>query len=229
MSSSRDIFTKISDPSEKDRIFHDLCVSPSEIIAKPLSPQSETLLLKAEVFVGNELACSNLSKHSPPEGPGELILQITLGAEKYLCSTPYILRGKRIYLNTNTEVFHLQRREDFRLRLPVSYKATFELRTVNQKPRRARLQIIDISGGGCKVLVTPTPPAFNISDQVSGEIHLPDRPTISISGQIRHEDDDQHAKSQVVGIQFTNMPLPVRNRLAALVMDLYRQLFSRLT
>jgi hypothetical protein len=226
MSSSKDIFTKVTVESEKHRIFNDIALQKSQILAKTLEPLSEASILRAELIIGNELCCEVIASQGFSQKNGEFILQINLAGEKYLCTAPFEVRGTRTYIKTNVDLFHLQRRDDFRLKLPTSYHAYFNLNKVNQTPIQARLKIIDLSGGGCKIMVQTKTPHLTVNDLVSGSIELPDRPAILIQGQIRHETDDQH--SQVAGIQFIGLSLPVKNRLVALVMDLYRQLFSRL-
>lgn len=227
MSSSKDVFTKVSNPQEKDRIFSDLAIQKVQLLAKTLEPLSEASILRAEHLIGNELCCEVIASQGFSELNGEFILQMTLADEKYLCTAPFETRGTRIYIKTGVDLFHLQRRDDFRLKIPSSYPAYFNLSAVNQKSIQTKLKIIDLSGGGCKVLIQSKAPHFIVNDTVFGQVELPDRPPIVVQGQVKHETDDVHA--QVAGIQFIGLSLPVRNRLAALVMDLYRQLFSRLT
>lgn len=226
MSTTKDIFTKVTDPQVREKIFYDLAGSKSEIVGKVHGNSSDTHLLQALVFSPPELECRITSGKTIPQ-KGELILQMMLGDDKYLCSTPYQMRDGHAFLRMEVDVFHLQRREDFRLRLPVSFKSFLEVKTCNSKPVSGRLSLIDLSGGGCRLLISSKDLTLNLNDVIEGEIILPERAPLKIKGIIRHRKDDEKTKSQTAGLQFTELSEPTKNRIVALVMDLYRELFSR--
>lgn len=229
MNMQKDFFTKISDVAEKDRIFKDLGSSASEILAKSLEPNSELMHFKAESYQGNELTCVVQTKKSQLQSQGELILQFMLGSEKYLISTQYQVRQDKVIVQTKAQLFHLQRREDFRLRLPESFQGIFALEKQNSKPNFGKFHLVDLSGGGCRFQIKANVGELNIGDQVEGALILPQRDKISIKGTIRHEKDDDSTKTLMAGVQFVDLRPLEKNRIIAVVMDLYRELFSRLS
>jgi hypothetical protein len=223
MTGSRDIFTKINDLKDRDKVFYDLAAAKTEIVGKVHGTSSDTYILKAKFYTEHELECEVIGgTHSLPK-TGEMIMQITLGAEKYLCSSPFHLRQDRVYMKTNVDLFHLQRREDFRLRLPMSYKAHLLIQNVNGKPVSEKRALIDLSGGGCKISNDRNLFPLVSNDLIAGELEFPDRPAVSVRGVIRHAGEDK------LGIEFSGISAPAKNKIVALVMDLYRELFSRLT
>lgn len=227
MPSNKDIFTKVTDPKIREKIFYDLAGSKSEIVGKVHGTSSETHLLQALVFSPPELECRISSSQKTIPQSGEFILQMTLGDDKYLCSTPYQMRDGHAFLRMEVDIFHLQRREDFRLRLPIGFKAYLEMKKCNGQSTTGRFQLVDLSGGGCRFFTTNKTEVLNINDVIEGEIILPARDPLKVKGVIRHQKDDEKTKSQTAGLQFADLTEPVKNRIVALVMDLYRELFSR--
>jgi hypothetical protein len=226
MTGQRDIFTKVTDSKIREKIFYDLAGTKSEIVGKVHGTSSETHTFQALVFSAPELECRVISSKAIPTS-GEVILQLTLGDDKYLCSAPYQVRDGRAFLRMEVDVFHLQRREDFRLRMPLSFKAYLEIKKLNGNPAAGKFQLMDLSGGGCRFLIPSKTLAVTVNDVIECEIILPDRDPIKIKGSIRHQKEDEKTKAQATGLQFIDLTELVKNKIVALVMDLYRELFSR--
>ena len=69
-----DVFSKISDPLEKERIMRDLANTKCEIIGKIVDPRSDLIVLHAYSYSPTELKCRlvGLSQHNFPKN-GSLI------------------------------------------------------------------------------------------------------------------------------------------------------------
>jgi hypothetical protein len=221
-------FSRIGNAEEKDRLFQDLCISPCEIIAKVHDSASEITYLKADIYTGIEISFRLIDPDFKFNETGELILQITLGGEKYLCSSPFHFHEDRVVIKTTGPLYHLQRRDDFRLKIPESFQAEFRIQSVNKALRPQALKIFDLSGGGCRVNHSSVPDPLKIGDVLTGEISIVGRPTISISAEVRHVIEDEPHKTQSLGLMFIEVSTSMKNRLSGLVMDLYRQFFSKL-
>jgi hypothetical protein len=221
-------FSLVGNSNEKEKLFRDLCSSPCEVIAKAHESSSDVTLLKAEVYTGVEVSFRLLDPAFKFKETGELILQITLGGEKYLCSSPFHFRGNRIYIKTTGPLYHLQRRDDFRLKIPDSFKAHLNVATINNNDVTQSLKIFDLSGGGCRVSYSTKTGPLKTGDIVTGEILIAGRPSIQISAEVRHAIEDETQKTQSLGLSFTNISTVMKNRLSGLVMDLYRQFFSKI-
>lgn len=229
MTTGKDIFVKVGNPDEQTRIFRELCTSTNTVIGKTFSPDSEIVQLKAELLNKDELTLQILSIDSHLPDSGDLVLQISIGDEKYLFSSHYSKRGKSILISTQVKLYHLQRREDFRLRLPSAYRVSFEISKHNQIEQKMSFQVLDLSGGGCRVASKVSLAKLKIGDHLVGELNLPDRSAIAVHAEIRHEENPDGLLSHDLGLMFIGMSPPIKNRLAALVLDLYRQLYSRMT
>jgi c-di-GMP-binding flagellar brake protein YcgR len=123
-------------------------------------------------------------------------------------------------------LYHLQRREDYRIHIPSSYKALLEVNSINSQIRKLSIPIMDLSGGGCRIQVEPKVLSLKAQDQIKGHIFLPDRQPIQIVGTVRHIRIEKNSKGQpICGIQFIGMSDITKNKIIAVVMDLYRELF----
>ncbi|MEZ0390874.1 MAG: flagellar brake protein [Pseudobdellovibrionaceae bacterium] len=223
---SADIFTRISDASEKTRLFSDLAGSRSEMQAKKPEPAADVFVLMPYHYANERLNCKLIS--SAPNLPGSGLLTTTffVGGEKYFMQSEYQLAGDQVTLITTNPLFHLQRREDYRIRIPANYKALLELVSINSQTKKHSIPIMDLSGGGCRIQVDPKFLPLKVQDHLKGHLFMPDRDPIAISGSVRHVRMENHGRGpQTCGIQFVGLTEPLKNRIIAVVMDLYRELF----
>jgi hypothetical protein len=223
---SADIFTRISDNSEKSRLFSDLALARGEVLGKKLEPSADVFTLLAHDFSGNRLLCKVAGATHPISGSGDLIITFFVGGEKYFQHASYQMAGDMVSVTTLNPIFHLQRREDYRIKLPIGYKALLEMVSLNGKTLKHSIPMMDLSGGGCRIQVDPKFLALKVTDELKGHLFLPDRDPIPVTCSIRHIRDNHGKGPLTCGIQFIALTEPVKNRIIAVVMDLYRQLFA---
>jgi hypothetical protein len=224
---SPDIFNRINDQSEKTRLFTDLALSRGELVAKMPDPSADVLVLLAHQFVNQKLLCKLAGASHPLTGSGQLIVTFFVGGEKYFQQTDFQVNGDLISISIQEPIFHLQRREDYRIKLPTTYKALFEIVSINGKTQKHSIPLMDLSGGGCRIEVDANFYTMKVSDELKGHLFLPDRSPIPVNGSIRHARMANHGKGPLTcGIQFVGLTEQVRNRIIAVVLDLYRQLFA---
>lgn len=222
-----DIFTRISDISERNRLFQDLAATRGELHAKKPDPSSDVFVLMASEISNNKLSCKLIGASVPLPPQGSLIATFFVGGEKYFIQAEFQAGADRLVLNLDgNELFHLQRREDYRIRIPSNYNALLELVSINGQTSKHSIPMMDLSGGGCRIQVDPKSLAFKVHDTLKGHLFLPDRDPISIVGSIRHIRIENHGRGPMIcGIQFIGLTEPLKNRIIAVVMDLYRELF----
>ncbi len=223
-----DIFTRISDSSEKARLFSDLAQTRSEILAKKLEPGADVFVLLAYDFNGQKLSCKLTGATHTLPNQGQLILTFFVGGEKYFQQADFTMAADIVSISAgNAPIFHLQRREDYRIKLPGLYKALLEMVSINGKTQKHAIPIMDLSGGGCRIQVDAKFLHLKVNDELKGHLFLPDRDPIPMTGSVRHVRVENHGKGPLTcGIQFIGLTEPVKNRIVAVVMDLYRQLFA---
>lgn len=222
---SADIFTKISDTSEKANLFSSLSKTRGKLVAKTNNPEDELSELMAFDFHNGILSCQHRSGKKLKD-QGEIILQFLLGTDKYFMTCNYRTRTDFVEIYTDTILYHLQRRQDYRLNIPMSFSAIFEIVSVNGTAKKHSYRIQDLSGGGCRVEIPVQSSTFKVQDKLKGHLFLLDREPIVVEGIIRHIRMDAPKKNWICGIQFMGLSSPQKNRIIALVMDLYRQFFA---
>ncbi|PIS11567.1 MAG: hypothetical protein COT73_03295 [Bdellovibrio sp. CG10_big_fil_rev_8_21_14_0_10_47_8] len=221
-----DIFTKISDNSEKARLFSDLAEAKGEMIAKRTEPTADVFVLMAFQYAQQSVYCKIVGATHPQLPEGDLILNFFVGGEKYFFQTKYKMSGDQVVLMTDAPLFHLQRREDYRIKIPVSYKALLEIVSINGQTLKKAIPVVDLSGGGCRIQTDLKSLPLKVQDQLKGHLFLPDRDPISLTASVRHIRTDNQGRGTTCGVQFVGMTEILKNKLIAVVMDLYRELFS---
>jgi hypothetical protein len=225
---SADVFSKISDPIEKEKILRDLAQSKTEIIAKSLDAKADLLLLSPFVLENQDLKCRILgtTQHRLPE-KGTIIISYILGGEKYFQMVDFIKKENHIVLIDNYPIYYLQRREDYRVRMTPSYKILLETSSVNNIVDKRSVPIQDLSGGGCRIQLDASSPHFKVGATINGHLFLPDRDPIEVQCVVKYSRFDGTSKvNPIYGLQFISLSKITKNRIIALVLDLYRQFFA---
>jgi hypothetical protein len=224
---SADVFTKISDASEKARLFSDLTTGKSDLLAKLPDPNAEVFSLMAQDYKNHSVFCKFLSSHGQFPTDGEIILYFFIGGEKYFFQTHFHLQGDQLVFKTDSPLFHLQRREDYRIKIPANYRALIEIVSIAGKTAKFSIPLLDLSGGGCRIQFNPKQIQMKMQDELKGHLFLPDRDPIGIVASVRYIKADTYGKlPSMCGLQFVGLTEPLKNRIIAVVMDLYREFFA---
>lgn len=221
-------FQLISDPSEKVKIISDLVSSKGEILLKSAVPGSQAFSAEPILFRGSELTIRPKSTMAMPKNDPSMIVQFSIGAQKYISQVQYVESGEHLKLSMAYKLFRVQRRDFYRLKLPPGFRGKLHIPELQGVKFNQDFHLIDISGGGCKIELPGVEVNFQSGQQFNAILKIPGRPDIPISGVARY----QHkipVKPEIrwIGVQFVQQTEPQRNSLAALVMDLYREIFSR--
>ena len=95
---SADVFTKISDTSEKARLFADLGNGKSEMLAKLPDPAADVFTLMSQQYKNGTVFCKVVGAHPHFPTHGEIILYFFIGGEKYFYQTDFNA-GQQHFLN----------------------------------------------------------------------------------------------------------------------------------
>lgn len=221
-------FQLISDPSEKVKIISDLVACKGEIILKTLAATSMPFYADPVIFRGSELTIKPKKPVQLGKDESSLIVQFSIGAQKYISQVECEIRGDSLALSMAYKLFRVQRREFYRLKLPVGFRGKFFVPELHGVKFNQAFHLIDISGGGCKVELPGVEVNFPVSQPFQGILKIPGREDISVMGIARYQHKiPVRPEIRWIGIQFVQQTEPQRNGLAALVMDLYREIFSR--
>lgn len=224
---NKDIFNKITSPEEKAKIFRDLTSARAEIVCK--GTEDDILkLLPERVLPDKKLLCLLPAQEKiRPEVPTKMICQFSLGGEKYFFKSLLEDKLKNYTLTLDDELFHLQRRQSYRIRIPGSTRSLAEI--IPFQKQKLKATPIDLSTGGCKLSCGSE--ASNLKNGESVQIYLKvgDREPLQLEGIIKHLKTENLGKTLIsVGVQFEKITPALEKSLFSITMELYRQFFSRL-
>jgi len=224
MQQSAGIFTAIKDPLEKNKILLDMIQHSSVMKIKALEPRADIFLAAPVSLIGGWLTCKLIGPLQVAQIQAEIILQFHLSGQKYISQVRTRIEYGNLELNFEGDLYRVQRREDFRLRLPHSYQGLMEFK---MNGLNIRCKLVDISAGGCRLEI-PLKHAVKSGETYPGLVKTADRDDLTVEMNVRHiVPHPEILDMTLVGIQFTNQTEIVKNRMAALVMDLYKDFFTK--
>lgn len=226
---SSDVFTKISSPDEKLKIFQYLAVNRVDLQARLLEKSATLFMLKAFQLEREFLHCTISGMLKPKlDSKGELVLNFLASTEKYFLKTTYTLSVSDLIINLKSDLYHLQRREDYRIKIPKGYGAHAEVASINGAPHLERITFDDLSAGGCRINVKKG--LLKQGDVLEALIVLPMKNPIPCTMNVKHLSQNSQFKDfEFAGIQFSKISEINKNKLSATVMDIYREYFLTTT
>lgn len=223
-----DIFSKVS-TEERQSLFKDLATAHGEIVCKGEGDEIYRLVA-ARITDLRELFCSFAPGSPKPLQEKELFGNFFLGGERYFFKTPVHVGEKVAVLRTDVELFHLQRRQNYRLKIPESYQSKFTALTRNQAPLKFSGRVTNLSLHGCAVVLKQEVPDLKTGDLLSVQLQIGFREPLALEGTVKHVKVEylREETRQSFGIEFQSVTSQIEARLFSLTMDLYRELFSRI-
>ena len=161
--------------------------------------------------------------------PKSVIASFNLGGDKYFFQAVAELEGSEIVFATVFELFHLQRRQNYRVKIPDSYKSHFDVTTINGQKAKLTGILYDISSGGCRAGFKQDSSLIKIDDVLTASVCIGRREPIEVVAHVRHaKPDTQNKEIQVFGLEFKPLSPALENRMFGITMDLHRELFSKM-
>lgn len=217
----QDIFTLVSDVADKDKIFNELCQYQIEIVLKGDSPQLHNAKALVRDPKSNQIKCSLTSAQNPLEG--ELLLgHFFLNEQKYYfkCSTK--IEDGFLLIPFGIELYHLQRRQHFRVRIPEQFPAVFNIIELNGESTSIRATLRDFSSQGTRLLLPQALKSDLIEKKLYGQLVIKDNPPIELRGIIRHIQE----VPPLMGVEFSPLSDQLEAKLFSISLELHKQLFK---
>ncbi len=223
-----DIFSKLR-PDERVSLFKDLANVRGEITVKGESPTLFRFLVMA-TSGEQQLHCSVPLGFPQPQKEVDVLGSFFLGGERYFFKTPVSIEGDLVILRMDTDLFRLQRRQNYRIKIPESYKASLLISVHNKIPTKLKGQLLDLSSGGCRIALVANAPILESGDRLEGHITIGNRESLEIEATVNHHKIENRASAikQIFGIEFKPLTSMLEGKLFAITMDLHREFFSRL-
>ncbi|MEN0057871.1 MAG: PilZ domain-containing protein [Bdellovibrio sp.] len=223
----KNIFTLISRPGERLKLWQDLAQAHGEILCKGKEENICHLRVKNFNIKEQYLECIFDSSVRMNEGE-EYLGHFFLGGEKYYFQAQTKIEQNKVLIPIPTELYHLQRRQNYRVHVPESYQAFYNILTVNGKPEPINGRLMDLSSQGCRVVYRLDRPLMKVADHVTGNLVIGKRDPIQIQGVIRHiKADESNSAQQNFGIEFTPLPVIIENKLFAITLEIHKEFFRR--
>lgn len=223
----KEIFTLVSKEKEKVKLFQDLANARAEVICKGDSDN----LCKLKAYSYNDqthfLECNNNSTTVLKNGE-EFLGYFFLGGEKYYFEGNIQVLHGAYSIALPKELYHLQRRQNYRVKVPESYGAHFDIFKVNGQPQPIKGVLANLSSQGCLVVYRMDNPLMKVGDKLDGNLFIGEREGIELEGIVRHiKVDDKNKVIQTFGIEFTPLNPILENRLFAITMEIHKEIFKR--
>lgn len=223
----QDIFTLVKDERDKIKLWVDLGKSKGEVLCK--GENDAICKVKINFFNSATTALEGVFDGPVTMKTGEEYLgHFFLGGEKYYFQARAQVAANMIQIPLADEVYHLQRRQNYRVRLPEIYPAYYNIIQVNETAEKIVGRLADLSSQGCRVVYRMDAPLLKMKDKVIGQLVIGQRAPIEIHGIVRHIKLHEGSKvTQTFGIEFSPLPTILENKLFAITMELHKELFKR--
>ncbi|MGE5087384.1 MAG: flagellar brake protein [Bacillota bacterium] len=224
----QDIFKLVSREEERIKLFSDLAQAFGEVLCKG---KAETLCkLRADSYnpKAHLLQCSLEEGSAKLENQESFLGYFFLGGEKYYFEGLATVASDKFYIALPAELFHLQRRQNYRVHIPDGYQAFFNIKSVNNKNQNITGTLGDLSSQGCRVLYKMNTPLMKVGDSIVGNLLISKNSPIEIAGTVKHIKVDESNKTlQTFGIEFKSLTPILENKLFALTMEIHKEVFRR--
>ncbi|UYL09151.1 PilZ domain-containing protein [Bdellovibrio sp. SKB1291214] len=220
----QEIFKKLSRDDEKIKLFVDLASAQGEVLCKG---KTESLVkLKAVHWHSKSMHLECLFNSTEILNNGEEFLgYFFLGGEKYYFEGTATVYSNRCQFSLPTEMFHLQRRQNYRVRIPQSYQAFFDVTEINGSAANIHCKLGDLSSQGCRLVEKLPGTSFKNNDAVKGKLLINKNSPIELEAEVRHVKTEEGY--QYIGIEFQKLSAIQENNLFALTMEIHKELFKR--
>jgi len=222
---NQEIFKKITSPEERAKTVDEMINKKVEIFCKGM--KDEVFKLVADRMGGHQQLVCILppTETTQPEIPSSLVCQFALSGEKYFFKSELDYRLNRYLLDLQGELYQLQRRQSYRIRVPLSTRSGVDI-IHNKKTYKA--VPVDVSTGGCRLQFAVDKLEWKADDKVELYLKIGDREPLQLSGSVRHVRAETTPRVSIfVGIQFMNISPTTEKALFSITMELYREFFSR--
>lgn len=220
-------FTKVNTRRERERAFN-LIANSKAIIEAQINK-------KIYMFKSDHLKDATLVIYSDSNSidtPQNAVVSFNIGSEKYFMKTVISKHDFKNYytLNIGEPLFKLQRRGNFRIQIPIDYHSKIKILKINDSTLLKTYTLSDLSSGGFSIEVKPSID-FDLKkgDLINGEIEIGGKFKKNIYGVVKHvaKIGSQGSGLSKCGFEFQNISNVDQQQIINLVMDLYRDIFSK--
>lgn len=221
----KDIFSLVGRLEEKVKLWQDLAQAKAEIVCKG---QADSLCkVKAMLYLSSLqiLECQFQGSSLAPQE--EYLGYFFIGGEKYYFKAKAVLHEGKLRIGIPHELWHLQRRQNYRVKIPTGFSATYDITEVNGVPQKIDGKLADLSSQGCRVVYQLKNPLMKVGDTVVGNLQIDKKTPLQVQGLVRHIKVDERSQFiQIFGIEFSPLDAITENKLFAITMEIHKRHFK---
>lgn len=211
-------FYNLIDPAKRIETLDALIAENTEIVIKinELHCRTKILAKRSETeFL--------ISKISPAKFKNERVMgSFEFKRNKYFFKTSLTSNTDGMTIVIPTEIFQLQRRNNFRVAVPIGVKYVAEIQTIKGKKVKEKIEIRDVSLGGCQIVFKKTAYTVSTNDELQLKIQMLDIDKDLIVCAAKHVLPLQNNTKVQVGVSFTDPDADFLTDLQSLLIHLDR-------
>lgn len=170
-----------------------------------------------------DLRCTPPENSPLPEGIFSTSFHIN--DEKYILETKIEKNEDNVCLRVKN-LFHVQRRKNFRYVLPKNYCAIFKFKTLNHLPSIYSCRLLDLSTEGCAIEVEVSDFKVPTAGPLEAEILLGSHAPIKVQGIIKNIREKDELR-WVLGIEFNHLAAASEHKIVNAIADLQRDIYLK--
>jgi c-di-GMP-binding flagellar brake protein YcgR len=227
MEQSQSFFQKVGTRKERERAFLLLTQTRSKFECQLPGKKIVTILpdhIKDSYMIV-------ITQDPLPVGK-EVIVTFQIGQEKYFMKTIFETHdfAGHYMMNLEPALFKLQRRNSFRVQIPLDYMAKIHLLTVNEAKVTQKFSLFDLSGGGFSFEI-PAHNNFELrkDQRIECDLEIGGKFKKRFTGIIRHVINvgSQGSGLKKIGVEFSNLSPSEQQEVITTVMEIHRDMFSK--
>lgn len=222
-------FEKLTHRKDRERVWNSILELRSEVLI--VDANKTKIIAVPHSLTGQSLVMNAAEPEKlPPTNP--CLLNFSINAEKYFMKADVYHRlGASLTLDIHQDLFKLQRRDSFRLSFPSQFKSQLEILERAGKSCRQFCQLSDLSGGGLSIEIPSGPDMnFQAGEIIKGKLTVGQEFSGDIEAVVRHVRMVGSRGSGLcrIGMEFQGLRLSQQEEIIRLVIDLHRELFSKM-
>lgn len=223
MAKDQMIFKKVA-LSQRKAIFRELAGISAQLVVK--SGDQVFHLIAKQTEKDEVLLCHHTQDSKVIEGHHKVMVQFVHEENRYFLQTELKVESGWVIINTDQDLFQLQRRANARVDIPEGYIAEFTITSFKSKSYFQTCLLKDISAGGFRAEVQGEFPELKIGDLLKGVLKLGSRRPLEIQVEVRFVMKNEK-QIQILGTQIQNIDVGMESRLLMLMMDLQREFYLK--
>lgn len=151
-----------------------------------------------------------------------VICSFEIKAEKYFFKSEITTNKLNLVIQIPQEIFQLQRRDDFRIVVPVGSAYECCIRTIDGRPVKLNAEVRDLSLGGCQIGTLKTDYHLQRDVEIGFNFKMNHIDRENIYCSVRHVENVMHNTKVIMGLKFKSSDADFLADMQALLVQLDR-------